>query len=61
MTALKKTPIVETYSFADDGTVPNNPALPLVLYRGALSENGDRAAACEAMFARNGWPDEASG
>ena len=51
-TALK----VETYSFHDDGTVPNNP-LPLVLYRGALSENGDRASACERLFHRNGWPD----
>src|SRR6266404_6520735 len=46
---------VETYRFGDDGTVPNNP-LPLVVYRGVLAEGGDRAAACEAMFARNGWP-----
>jgi len=48
---------VETYSFQDDGTVPNNPALPLVLYRGALAESGDRATECERMFDRNGWPD----
>jgi uncharacterized protein YjlB len=48
---------VETHRFADDGTVPNNGALPLVLYRGALPEAGDRAAACERMFERNGWPD----
>ena len=47
---------VETYHFADDGTVPNS-KLPLVVYRGALPEDGDRAAFCEAMFARNGWPD----
>jgi uncharacterized protein YjlB len=47
---------VETHRFTDDGTVPNN-RLPLVLYRGALPEGGDRAAACEAMFAKNGWPD----
>src|SRR5258708_26048900 len=46
---------VETHRFGDDGTVPNNP-LPLVVYRGVLAEGGDRAAACEAMFARNGWP-----
>src|SRR5204863_4522090 len=46
---------VETHRFGDDGTVPNNP-LPLVVYRGVLVEGGDRAAACEAMFARNGWP-----
>ena len=48
---------VETYRFRDDGTVPNNPALPLVLYRRALPESSDRASACERMFDRNGWPD----
>jgi uncharacterized protein YjlB len=46
---------VETLVFADDGTVPNNP-LPLVVYRGALKNEGDRATACESMFDRNGWP-----
>ena len=55
MTAELSSPQVETYRFADDGVVPNNP-LPLVVYRGVLAEGGDRAAACEAMFARNGWP-----
>lgn len=47
---------IETHHFADDGTVPNN-ILPLVVYRGALPESGDRATACETMFAGNGWPD----
>src|SRR4051794_20776277 len=47
---------VETYYFADDGVVPNSP-LPLVVYRGALAPEGDRAAACERMFAAHGWPD----
>lgn len=47
---------VETHVFVDDGVVPNNAALPLVVYRGALGEDGDRASHCEAMFARNGWP-----
>ncbi len=50
------TAAIETYCFADDGIVPNS-ALPLVVYRGALPEAGDRAAFCEEMFARNGWPD----
>ena len=44
---------VETYSFVDDGTVPNNP-LPLVVYRGALGDEGDRAGRCERIFAANG-------
>lgn len=57
MSGSQKEFAVETYQFADDGTVPNNPALPLVLYRGALAEGGDRASACERMFDRNGWPD----
>jgi uncharacterized protein YjlB len=47
---------LETHRFGDDGTVPNN-SLPLVLYRGALPDSGDRATACEEMFDRNGWPD----
>jgi uncharacterized protein YjlB len=56
MSNPENAPVVETHRFADDGTVPNS-KLPLVVYRGALPDNGDRASACEAMFARNGWPD----
>ena len=52
---MSDSPTIETYRFADDGVVPNNAALPLVVYRGALEESGDRAGACEKMFARNGW------
>jgi uncharacterized protein YjlB len=55
MSAAKHPFIFETHVFADDGTVPNN-RLPLVVYRGALRESGDRATACERMFDRNGWP-----
>lgn len=56
MSDTQRAPDVETYRFADDGIVPNNAALPLVVYRGALAAAGDRAAACEEMFARHGWP-----
>lgn len=55
MTDALHTPPIETFIFADDGAVPNS-ALPLVVYRGALPDTGDRAAFCEKMFARNGWP-----
>ena len=55
MSETTQAPTIETYRFADDGTVPNNPALPLIVYRGALAESGDRAGACERMFAQNGW------
>ena len=52
---MTSSPSIETHFFADDGIVPNNP-LPLVLYRGALGQEGDLAARCEAMFDANGWP-----
>lgn len=48
--------VIETYQFPDDGVVPNS-RLPLVVYRGALADDGDHTAACERLFARNGWPD----
>lgn len=46
---------VETYRFADDGVVPNNPALPVVLYRAALA--GESGSAIAARFAAHRWPD----
>ncbi len=47
-----------TFCFGDDGETPNNPALPLVLYRGAVDVTGaDPAAAFERAFARHGWGD----
>lgn len=41
----------------DDGEVPNNPALPLIICRGAVDAAGtdDPEAAFEAVFNRNGW------
>ena len=56
MTDQSHIPMIETYHLADDGIVPNS-ALPLVVYRRALPDTGDRAASCEDMFARNGWPE----
>jgi uncharacterized protein YjlB len=45
--------------FADDGLIPNNPTLPLVVYRKAIDVAGQRnpAAVIEAVFDRNGWGD----
>src|SRR5437868_5578089 len=46
---------IEEHFFADDGRVPNNPSLPLIVYRSAL-ETGPRCVAdCETLFADNGW------
>src|SRR6516164_6001382 len=47
-------PTIEERLFADDGRVPNNPRLPLIVYRGALTTGPGAAAACEARFAGNG-------
>jgi uncharacterized protein YjlB len=46
-----------TFTFADDGLVPNNPDLPLILYRGPvrLSKSLDPAAMFEELFELNGW------
>ena len=45
-----------TFLFQDDGETPNNPRLPLIVYRGAVDVSGhDPAAAFEAIFERNGW------
>ncbi len=46
----------EQHLFADDGRIPNNPRLPLLVYRRALKPSpADPAASFEAAFARNGW------
>lgn len=50
-----RAPAVEEHLFADDGVVPNNPRLPLIVYRAALDTGRDAAAKCERLFAGNGW------
>lgn len=46
-----------TFRFEDDGLIPNNPRLPLVVYRGAVNLSGaaDPAAVFEVLFESNGW------
>lgn len=43
--------------FSDDGSVPNNPRLPMLIYAKAVRVGGadDSAALFENLFARNGW------
>jgi uncharacterized protein YjlB len=45
------------FRFKDDGVIPNNPTLPLVLYRSPVRLSGkfDPAAVFEELFERNGW------
>lgn len=42
----------ETFTFADDGAIPNS-SLPLLVYRGAVPAD---AAGIERVFAANKWP-----
>jgi uncharacterized protein YjlB len=49
---------IEAYVLADDGLIPNNAKLPLVLYRRALALDGlsgEPERAFEALFRSNGW------
>jgi uncharacterized protein YjlB len=48
-----------TFLFADDGSVPNNPTLPLVIFPRAIDLAGtpDPETAIERLIARNGWRD----
>jgi len=41
--------------FEDDGSIPNNPDLPLILYRAALPDDHDPVAACRRLFEQNKW------
>jgi uncharacterized protein YjlB len=42
-----------------NGWVPNNPRLPVLIYRSAVASEGDEAAeAFERLFAEHGWPPQ---
>jgi uncharacterized protein YjlB len=46
---------IEEALFVDDGSAPNNPRLPLIVYRGALDIGSEAAESCMALFEGNGW------
>lgn len=46
--------IVENFLLEPGPVIPNNPDLPVIVYRQAIGA-GDRAAAFEAAFKRNSW------
>jgi uncharacterized protein YjlB len=59
MLTANKRPAPVTYKFTDDGRIPNNPTLPLVLYRGAVDLTGtpDPEQLIEKKFGTHRWGD----
>jgi uncharacterized protein YjlB len=57
MSARKSNP--QTFMLKDDGAIPNNPTLPLVIYPAALDLAGTAypEGGIERMFAANDWGD----
>ena len=46
----------EKHLFADAGDIPNNPRLPLLMYKGVSRARGEQLAAkFEALYAENDW------
>ncbi len=46
---------VRELRFEDDGRIPNNPALPLLLYPQALAEDAREHSRCRELLSKNGW------
>jgi uncharacterized protein YjlB len=47
---------VATFTFADDGDIPNHPHWPMIVYHEAVDKmEADAASAFETIFARNAW------
>ena len=53
---ILQTPAVAIHLLEDDGAIPNNQKLPLLVYKAALNLPGqNQAATVEALFRANGW------
>jgi uncharacterized protein YjlB len=46
---------VREYLFEDDGRIPNNPTLPLLVYSQALAKSDLDPSSCKELLAKNGW------
>ncbi|MFT8989378.1 MAG: cupin [Gluconobacter albidus] len=49
---------VDVFTLRANDWVPNNPELPVIVYRNALEAGPDREAVYEDLFSRNGWPPQ---
>ena len=45
---------VREYLFEDDGRIPNNPTLPLLVYSQALTKSDLDPSSCKELLAKNG-------
>src|SRR6266700_2143674 len=59
MPVLTKSSTPLALMFSDDGSIPNNPRLPFLVYRSAVDLAGtpNPEAVIEKTFARHGWGD----
>ncbi len=46
---------VREYRFGDDGRIPNNPVLPLLVYPQVLAEDAREPSRCRELLSKNGW------
>src|ERR687897_3504113 len=46
---------VREYLFEDDGRIPNNPTLPLLVYSQVLDSSEQDSSRCKELLAENGW------
>jgi uncharacterized protein YjlB len=44
--------------FADSGAIPNNPHLPVLIYKSAIKPDNDPPAAMERKFKEHRWPPQ---
>ncbi len=56
--AQPSAPEAEPLLLQPNGWMPNNPRLPVLLYRAAVPTAGDTATRMETLFTANGWPPQ---